>query len=139
VSEAEFFGETFEIADRVPDLLFMEFADAAEQTGGDAADMMREQAAMFRLIKGCMNDKDWPRFRKLALKHNAGMDDLLDVVHAVFEAKTDRPTSRPADSSAGSLPIEPRSADDSSQRVIARLEASGRPDLALIVSQAQAS
>jgi hypothetical protein len=58
------------------------------------------------------------------------------VVEAAFVQPTERPTSRPSDSSDGPKNTKAKSGAGSSSKVIRRLEKSGRPDLALMVTMA---
>jgi hypothetical protein len=94
-------------------------------------------AAIFRLVQAAVIAEDWGRFKSLARKNKATVEDLLPVAVSVFEASTGRPTQRPADSSAGPSLVPVSSEDDLSSQVIAKLEQEGRPSFALMVMQAQ--
>ena len=132
-----FLGETFAIAEQVSHLALMRFAKVA--SSGVDADDMEGLAALYDVLGQCIDPKDWRAFQKHADDMRAQSDDLLGVMQEVLPRIAARPTGRPSDSSGGpSVPSEP-SVGDSSSRVITRLEARGRPDLALMVDQAQAS
>lgn len=127
----DFFGADFRVAERVGLMPMMRFAVLAK-TGVDANEM-EALAAMHDLLKNCLADDEWDRFERHATDHRADGDDLMEVVGKVMAALADRPTKRSSDSSDGPRVIEPSSTDDSSSRVVERLNEQGRPDLALIV------
>lgn len=133
----EFAGESFAVSERVGIMALMRFAKVA-QAGADSSDM-EGLAAMHSLLEQCIAEPDWYRFQSHAEKTKADTDELLDVIKEVFKILSQRPTSRPSSSSDGPLVVNERSADDSSSQVIARLEERGRPDLALMVMQAEES
>lgn len=127
----DFFGADFRVAERVGLMPMMRFAVLAK-TGIDANEM-EALAAMHDLLKNCIADDEWDRFERHAVDHRADGDDLMQVVGKVMAVLADRPTKRSSDSSDGPRVIEPFSTDDSSSRVVDRLNEQGRPDLALIV------
>ncbi len=133
----EFFGETFRLnpaGDYQMELL--EFADAA--TGGADSELLAGMAAVVRLLRAAVHGDDWSRFWASAKKNKAQVrTDLMPVVVAAFAQPIDRPTGLPSGSSDGQASTPQNSGGDSSSRVIARLEEQGRPDLALVVAQAQ--
>ena len=149
MSEAEgrvvrFMGEEFAASFPVPPMALMEFASIA-QGDVDSSDI-QGLAAMFDLLESVIEPEDWARFRRHAKKSRASDKDLMTLVRKVITGQTDRPTSRPSDSSDGPVSTELNSEPDSSSpvaeqaeewlRVKARLEAEGRPDKALMVLQA---
>ena len=115
----------------------MRFAKVAK-SGADSADM-EALAVMLDLLEQCIAPQDWQRFQDCADKNRADGDELMAVVTSVMEALTERPTSRPSDSSGGPQPTQANSEGVLSSRVIGRLEDQGRPDLALMVTQARTS
>lgn len=123
-----FFGEEFNLADEVSEWALMEFAESAEAAEHET---LAAAAAIMRLLKEVVAPEDWVRFRSVARKNKAGVDDCLPLVVAVWEGKTVRPTERPADSSDGPSSTEPRSMSDSAARAIDLLP--GRPDLQRLV------
>lgn len=126
----EFGGETFAVAERIGHMALMRFAKAA-QSGADTADMSG-LSAMYDLLEQCIEPQDWARFEKVADRTRADGEELMQVVVAVMTGLTDRPTSQPSDSSAGLRRTDPSSTGDSSLRAL-----DGRPDLQLMVAQAQ--
>lgn len=142
MSEVDLFGEKFAVSgEEIPKFLIAELALAiADQpdTGSMPVD-----TALMRILKVCIRSQDWSRFRKAASAASADGEALIEVIGAVTKARravedvTGRPTERPSDSSGGSPSTVARSTDGSSSPVIARLEGKGRPDLALMVTQAQ--
>lgn len=133
----EFLGEEFRIADRVGLLPMMRFAKLAKS--GEDSMSMTGLAAMYDLLEQSIHPDEWPRFEAHADEQHASGDELMKVVGKVIALSSGRPTTRPSDSSDGSPSTSESSADDSVQQVIADLEAKGRPDLALVVQQAQES
>ncbi len=94
-----FIGERYAIAERVGLMPLMRFAMTAK-AGADADDM-EGLAAMYTLIRDCIDPADWQRFETDAIEKKAEAEELLKVVQDVIQALTARPTQRPADSSAG--------------------------------------
>ena len=137
MSELTFSGETFRLADKVGLMPLMRFAHVSRR-GVDSNDM-EGLAAIYDLLKQCLADEEWDRFEDHATDVRADGDDLLAVVSQAIEAIAARPTSEPSDSSDGPTHTSGSSADGSSSPVIARLVERGRPDLAVIVDQAQRS
>jgi hypothetical protein len=135
VSDIEFCGERFRMAERVGLMPMMRFAKVAK--AGVDSDDLDGLAAMYDLLEQCIADDEWARFQAHADRTRADGDELMSVVKRVFEVLSERPTRRPSDSSGGPLTTEPSSTDGSFSQVIAREEAAGRPDRALILVQAQ--
>jgi hypothetical protein len=135
VSDVEFCGERFRMAERVGLMPMMRFAKVAK--AGVDSDDLDGLAAMYDLLEQCIADDEWARFQAHADKTRADGDELMRVVKDVFEVLSARPTRRPSGSSDGPQTTEPSSTGDSYSQVIAREEAAGRPDRALILVQAQ--
>jgi hypothetical protein len=133
VPSVEFGGETFTTADRIGLMPLMRFAKVAK-AGVDSASM-EGLAAMYDMLEQCIAPQDWPRFVEAANRTHADGDELMAVVARVFEVLTERPTSRPSDSSDGPSTTPRASEGGLSSRVAERLE--GRPDLQLMVMRAQ--
>ena len=131
----EFFGEQFEVADRIGLMPLMRFAKLAK-SGADSADM-EALVVMYDLIEQTVAPSDWPRFQDCADRNRADSDDLMGLVTKAIELISQRPTSRPSDSSDGPPATKLSSTVVSSLPVKQRLEAQGRPDLALMVLTAQ--
>ena len=163
VQRVEFMGEEFAIANKIGLMPLMRFAHAAK-SGLDSADMEGMAAMYDMLRQCIADESvyifqgrqitgeeaselppeavehvqvygGWDEFEAHATRQRA--DDFLelfDVVKRVMAILTERPTSRPSDSSAGPQQTAPISADDSSSlEVVRRLKSQGRPDLAMAV------
>jgi hypothetical protein len=135
VSDVDFCGERFRMADRVGLMPMMRFAKVAK--AGVDSDDLAGLTAMYDLLEQCLAEDEWDRFQAHADKTRADGEELMGVVAKVFEVLSARPTRRPSDSSDGPSTTAPSSTGDSSSQVIAREEAAGRPDRALILVQAQ--
>jgi hypothetical protein len=149
----EFLGRRFRVADRVGLMPIMRFAKAAK-AGTDSNDM-DGISAMFDLLRQCIADEDWPAFEAHADATRADGEELMGVVVAAMSLVQARPTKPRSTSSGGPRTTNANSSDGSSspeqvdpptpgpaaaggaQAVVERLQDRGRPDLALIVDQAQ--
>jgi hypothetical protein len=112
------------------------FTDWVEEHGNLEETDTRSLTATKTLMRRMIDPEDFDSFWALAVKHRQGSADLLKLLQAVVESVTERPTQSPAVSSVGPVSTVPRSGDDLSSPVIARLEGQGRPDLALVHVQA---
>lgn len=122
------------MADRIGLMPLMRFAKVAKARV-DSADLAG-LAAMYDLLEQCIAESDWDRFEAHADKSRADGDDLMAVVGRVFEVLTERPTSRPSDSSDGPATTSAKSEGGSSgEALVASLEAEGRPSWALMARQ----
>ncbi|GAB3884592.1 hypothetical protein [Terrabacter terrigena] len=130
-----FQGEAFELAPRLGMMPLLKFAHLAKQDID--SNELDGLVAMYDLLRNVIADDDWQRFEEHATLVRADGDDLMEVVSQAIEAITARPTARPSDSSGGPATTRPSSADDSSSRVVRRLELEGRPSIALMVRQRQ--
>ncbi|WBB94180.1 hypothetical protein [Verrucosispora sp. WMMC514] len=109
--KVEFLGDQYRIASSVGLMPLMKFAMTAKQ--GANADDMEGLAAMYSLIKDCIDPAEWGRFEQDAIDKKAEAEDLLKVVQDVIQTLSARPTQRPADSSAG-----PQTTSDSSKETL---------------------
>lgn len=106
-SDAHKEGRMFSIADRVGLLPLAEFAFHAN-SGMDTGDM-GALAAIYEMLKDCIEPKEWDKFRAYAKEIKADVEDLMDVVNQTTELLTARPTERqsgysqPSPSTSGSL------------------------------------
>lgn len=135
MTDIDFGGETFRRADAIGLMALMRFAHVAK-SGTDSNDL-DGLAALYDLLEQCIDAEDWGRFQVTAMRVKAKGDDLMAVVGKVIQGESGRPTVRPSDSSAGPTIIAPSSEGASYLRVVAREEAAGRPDRALMVLMAQ--
>ena len=138
MAEISRWGESFRLntPDDVGSMPLVEFAQVAVE-GQDANDMAG-LAAVGNLLDALIVAEDLIRFKRAARKAKASGDDLVGVIKEAIRGNTERPTSRPSDSSDGSPATNEPSAAGSSLPVT-RLEAKGRGDLALLVSRAEQS
>lgn len=109
-----FYGETFTIADEVGTMPLLEFAAAAED-GTDSSEL-RGLAAMHALLKDCLIEGDWPRFRESAKRNKADADTLLSVCTRVYEVISGRPTESPTGSADGQSTSSPSSSPSATRR-----------------------
>ena len=134
-------GEEFKAVEQVPLMALMRFAHVAQKKGTNEVE---EWAALYDLCSAVIDAEDWDRFMDVAVREKADDKTLMLLVRKVITGQTDRPTSRPSDSSGGPQSTEPSSEDDSSSqeepahlRVVRHWEGKGRPDTALMVLMAQ--
>lgn len=130
--QVEFCGERFTIADKIGLMPLMRFAKVGK--AGVDSDSLEGLVAMYDLLEQCLSPAEWQRFQDTADKHRADADELLAVVTKVFEVLSERPTSRPSDSSDGPSTDGANSTAEVSS-ALAQLR--GRPDLAVAVVRAQ--
>jgi hypothetical protein len=162
----EFKGAEFAVADSVGLMPLLRFAHAAK-SGLDSADM-EGMAALYDMLRQCLADDavyvlnnaeltraandelppeavaqvvtygGWDEFEAHATKTRADDADLMDIVKRAMALLSERPTSRPSDSSDGSQSTAPMSAEDSSSLAVVRqMKSEGRPDRAMAVLAAQ--
>lgn len=97
--KVEFMGAEFRMADRVGLMPLLKFAHASAQ-GLDSNDM-EGMAALYAMVRDCIDGDEWVRFERHAIDTKAEADDLMGAVTQVIEALSARPTAPPGDSSAG--------------------------------------
>jgi hypothetical protein len=167
VRSVEFLGKDFAIATKIGLMPLMRFAHAAK-SGLDSDDMegMAAMYDMLRqaiadepvfVFQGREITRDeanglppeatsqvtvyggWDEFEAHATRERADdAAELFGVIQRVMTILSQRPTSRPSDSSAGPQQTAPISAADSSSlEVVRRLKSQGRPDLAMAVYRQQ--
>lgn len=131
-----FAGTVFTLPDAPNSMALMEYASVINS--GVHPESLDGLAALHDLLAECMGES-WEAFRDLAKQQRSSADSLLSVVRDVFAVYVDRPTGRPSDSSEGPVPTAARSEGDVFSRSKASLEAKGRPDLAVVVMDAEAA
>ncbi len=94
----EFMGQQFRLPEKIGIMPLLIFANAAKR--GLSSDDMEGAAALYAMIRDCINPEDWSRFEQLAIDTRAGGDDLFPVVERVMEIIAARPTQRPSGSSS---------------------------------------
>lgn len=133
MAEITFLGEKFQILDQANEFALMEFASAAQEV--DEENSLEALATIYRLIQATIVPEDWKRFRAHAREKRATVDQLMEIAVDVFEAASENPTQQPVVSSDGHWNDASKSEDDSSSRVIEKLQNEGRPAWALIALQ----
>ena len=136
MSEVTVAGETFQLR-RIAATRVLRFASLAA-AGADETDP-RALAAIEAILEKAVRPEDRERFDDACDDAELSFEDLMAIVVKIIEDVAGNPTSERSDSSSGPLSTSGPSVGGSSSPVIARLEAQGRPDLALIVDQAQRS
>lgn len=116
------------------DLLLVEFLRRAGQIDENDPGAMD---ALMGFFESLVHPDDFKAFWQESLKHRQMVRDLMRTVQQLLEGLSDRPTRGRSGSSAGRPNTARKSRRDSSSRVIRQLEKDGRPDLALVVVQAQ--
>lgn len=135
-------GEEFRVRAGVPLAARMRFAHVTQKSKTTDWEQLD---AVYRLCRAALHpDEDFDRFLDAAERDDVDQEALSEFVRRVMTGDTDRPTSRPSDSSDGPSSTEPKSEsapaaseDSVHARVIRMHEKAGRPDKALIVLQAQ--
>ena len=135
MAEVTFCDEQFELPERASTMALMEYANVAVQDVDSGS--LIGLAALYSLLEESIGPDHWDRFKALAKKHKVDDDALFQVVRDVFASYAERPTGRPSDSSDGPQSTSARSGGDAFSRAKDSLEAKGRPDLAVVVMNAQ--
>lgn len=142
------FGATIRIGPEFGELVF---TDWAEEFAGIDEDDVRGTYVNKILWRRLLHADDFEEFWRLAREHRQSSEDLARLFRRVnkvlTEQATGRPTQLPGDSSPGQKTAMVSSAGISygpgtavsaaAERAAAKLEAQGRPDLALVVERAQ--
>lgn len=119
------------------DLLMVDFLVRAQNI--DEQDVPAALGATRDFFGSLVHPDDFDQFWQEAVKQRQGVTDLMTTAYDLVEAMSARPTKRRSASSGGRHKTVPKSKPDSSSRVIRQLEKQGRPDLALVVTQARAA
>lgn len=146
VPTVELAGKRFPIREQGVSLLaLMKFATIAK--AGKTSDDMEGLAALYKLLRSCIDPAEWDAFEDHANDVGADGEALMHVVTDAVSAAAARPTQQRSRSQDGPSTTAPSSAGDSSsqgssirqgdERVQATLEARGRPDLGLVVKRAR--
>lgn len=94
-------------------------------------------AAIEDLHRSIIHEDDRDAFKVASRANRQSLEDLIDLAQALIAAVAEVPTEQPTGSSSGLTSTEQSSVVVSSSPVVTRLEEQGRPDLALVVVQAQ--
>jgi len=109
----------------------------AEYGALDEDNLVKASGATQQLMRTLVHPDDFDTFWASAKAHNQNDQDFSRIMEKVIEALADRPTQQPSASSAGRKPTVVKSKGGSSSPAIERLEAAGRPDLAVVHAQAE--
>jgi hypothetical protein len=91
-------GQYFRIAESVGLMPLLKFAHAA--SSGLTEDSMEGMAAMYAMVRDCIDPADWDRFERFAIESRAEGEHIMTVVEQAMEVITSRPTARPSGSSS---------------------------------------
>lgn len=135
--------ETFDFIDEAdirvhPDLtnlLLVDFMFKAKNV--DADNVEESMDTLQNLFGNLVHPDDYDRFWAAAIRGRQQVVDLMGVVYHLLEELSERPTKRRSASSPGRRKTGAGSKANSYLRVIHRLEDEGRPDLAVMVRDAQ--
>lgn len=127
----------FDIRVRVnPGFGDLDLADFLDSATAVDTDDIRAAGFVKEALRAAVHPEDFDAFWSTAKRERQGIEDVLEVLILAIEAVTARPTVRPSDSSDGPGSTTLSSVGGSSSRVIERLEAEGRPSVAVMVRNA---
>jgi hypothetical protein len=131
-----YFGTMIRVNPGLSDLSLLDImAEVAEFDEKTPAPLV---VAAIRDLEGAIiHTDDRGAFKAVSRANRQSLDDLIDLAQQLVEAVTEVPTERPSTSSDGPPSTGPSSVGGSSSPVVTRLEARGRPDLALVVVRTQ--
>jgi hypothetical protein len=124
------FGESIRVSPTLSELELIDFTERAMKIDEDSPEAVVVVKDELRI---CVHENDFDEFWDLARRNRVGIEKLLLVMRQIVEAVAGRPTGLPSDSSDGQQKTAASSREDSSSRVIRRLDEAGRPDLSLAV------
>ena len=94
----EFFGEVFELPERVSFWSFVIFGKAAKS--GLSTDDDAGLSAMFDMVHGCLLPEDGERFDLLAVEKRAGPEEIFEFIQEIMQRVSSRPTGQQSGSSS---------------------------------------
>jgi hypothetical protein len=110
----EYFGTTVRTNPNMSDLALVDFLELAESIDvNDTAQAMAALAQVKGFLRVAVHPDDFDAFWATARVNGQDVEDLLPVMWAAIEARADRPTGLPADSTAGQQTTPPTSSSDS--------------------------
>ena len=127
----EFFGEKFEVPEKINHRRVLRLAKFA--LAGSDSDSLAAMGAMDDLLTQCVRPEDEERFDALCDREGTTAADLMEFTGKAIAEISERPTARPAPSSAGPTPTPESSG--SRLEVLASERWSGRPDLQRAATQ----
>lgn len=115
--------ETFKVALNIGAMPLLEFAHAAE-SGLDTA-RVEGMAALYSMLKDCIDPSDWNHFRQIAKDHKSSEATLMKAATNIWAALSNRPLESasfsedgPQSPSTGSSSSEPVSDSSSTPTVV---------------------
>jgi hypothetical protein len=130
----EYFGSTVRTNPNTSDLALVDFLELAESIDvNDTAQAMAALSQVKGFLRVAIHPDDFDAFWATARANGQDVEDLLPVMWAAIEARADRPTGLPADSTAGQQTTQPTSSSDPELRAREFLvrRYPNRPDLQL--------
>lgn len=135
--EFTYFGESFRFSESVDPFAITEFAELLEDSESEA--QLRGFAVTWRLALSCVAEEDQARFRQVSRKNKATAQAYMQVFREWTADESERPTTRPSDSSDGPsvTPLKSETLPDDAvtsqtERPPVRVV---RPDLALALAR----
>ena len=104
-----YFDEKFEIVSALPPMLMFQLA--ASMTG--KVDETEGMAALWEAMRIALGDDEFNRLYKIAVDKRDSTEGLMEVVMAIYQNDSGRPTVQPSDSSDGLLSISPSTSPSS--------------------------
>lgn len=98
-AKIEFMGNQYRMAESIGMMPMLKFAHVSSR-GVDSNDL-EGMAALYSMIRDCIDPDEWARFEQDAIDKKADGDDLLAVVSKVIETVSARPTRPPKGSPNG--------------------------------------
>lgn len=115
VRTLEAFGNTYELADKIPMILYMKYAKLGTQ--GKMSTDMEALAISYDMVRLSLADKDQARFEEDAANARADENELGDITRRAVEIISARPTGPLSASSDGQPTTTPNSTVTSSDTV----------------------
>jgi len=128
----DYFGTELRVDPNLTEVDLLDFLEGAEDLDTRDAGALK---VLKDLCRSAIHPEDFDRFWALAREHRQGIEDRMAVALACVEAAAARPTQPSSVSSGGPSATATRSEGDSFSQVRSRL--AGRPDLQLVVDQAE--
>jgi hypothetical protein len=128
-------GVDFEVAEKFGLIPMIKYARLAKQ--GVDSDDLEGLVVIGEVLEECFPESVYALFEETARKNHADGEELMEVMQEAMQAIAERPTQQPSDSVGGQPTTSVSSGAGSSSQAMALLD--GRPDLQLMVMQAQES
>lgn len=116
-----FCGEKFVVTSDIPAMLMLQLAAS---TSGKV-DESEGMTAMWEAFRVALGAKPFAKFYRLAVEQEASIEDIMQVILALFQAQDGRPTVQASDSPAGLSTTSPSSSRSSTHPALAHLRPVG--------------